>query len=202
MGSASLPGFTGQEMGVIYQMIEEHPLFKGWVKVNFITRHYTRDAYDPPLPENRVEIGKDRRPILVIWISMDDFLIHVLTHKLCCEAVSLAMEALLKLGILAFPLKDNSITLIQHLQTHPPKCSRLDLAIVICRLQRLVPATTGNVGATYLQYLYNVIHEDMGDKLLPSSIAYYCQIANMTEQSYEELEQWLEYLLSTSCELS
>ena len=63
------------------------------------------------------------------------------------------------------------------------------VAVAAGKLQSLVPATSGNVGSTYLRQLYYVIHDmDTNDMILPRDPDYYLREANMTDGAWFELE--------------
>ena len=93
--------------------------------------------------------------------------------------------------------RDNAQALIQFLERGRARgrLSRLTLAIIIGKLQSMVPATAGNVGATFLHNLYSVLHEaDPDSQLTPSDVSYYYRLAHMTPQAWDELSWWREYL--------
>lgn len=66
--------------------------------------------------------------------------------------------------------------------------------VVIGRLQSLVPATAGNVGASFLRHLYLVLHAEDGCGMLPSCAAYYHQDVSMMKRAWEELDWWRHFL--------
>eukprot|EP00957_Ditylum_brightwellii_P034514 2617041-Ditylum_brightwellii.AAC.2 len=203
MGGSSSPGKAGQEMAAIAEELEKHPLLKGRVKFNLVTSHYTGTNFDPSLPEGQFEVNPDGYPVPLVWIYVDDFLIHAATHHLYCEAVSVMMDTLLCMDLLAHQSKvkcqaqfqqccgfvyniesipqvqvptdkqDNSLALLAYLNTWPQPLFHLALAVVIGHLQSLVPVMPGNTGATCLRYLYDVLHEDDGSGLSSADLVYY-----------------------------
>lgn len=70
------------------------------------------------------------------------------------------------------------------------RLSRLALAVVVGTLQSLVPATSGNIGSTFLRSLYGVLQTDDGSDILPTDPTYYYRLAPMTEEAWEELGWW------------
>eukprot|EP00957_Ditylum_brightwellii_P067666 5136095-Ditylum_brightwellii.AAC.1 len=66
----------------------------------------------------------------------------------------------------------------------------------------MVSATPGNVGATYLQHLYDVLHVDDNSGILPTHLAYFYCSAAPTEEALSEVDCWKEYLSSTACAVS
>ena len=89
--------------------------------------------------------------------------------------------------------------LIQYLERGRARgrLSRLTLAVIAGKLQSMVPATAGNVGATFLHHLYRVLHEkEDGSSLSPSDPGlYFREGAHMTLAAWEELSWWRQYLL-------
>ena len=92
--------------------------------------------------------------------------------------------------------RDHAHALLQYLQRGRgrERLSRLTLAVIVGKLQSLVPATAGNVGATFLRGLYSVLHADDGSGLLPSTVGYYYRPALMTEAGWADASWWLQHL--------
>eukprot|EP00957_Ditylum_brightwellii_P011398 861975-Ditylum_brightwellii.AAC.1 len=66
----------------------------------------------------------------------------------------------------------------------------------------MVPATPANVGATYLQKSYDVLHEDDGFSMISTDMSYFYCPAFLSEAAYEEIAWWEEYLSFTPCAIS
>ena len=92
--------------------------------------------------------------------------------------------------------RDHAAAMLQYLQRirGRARLSRLTLAVIIGKLQSLVPATAGNIGATYLRSLYAVLQADDGSALLPSTVEYYYRAARMTEAAWADVEWWCDLL--------
>eukprot|EP00957_Ditylum_brightwellii_P094142 7167567-Ditylum_brightwellii.AAC.2 len=133
------------------------------------------------------------------------------------EAVSVVMETLLHVGLLVHPSKikwpaqgqrfcgfiyniietprveipadkqDNDLALLHYLETALTRLSCLSMSVVVGQLQSLVPATPGNVGATLLCSLYDMLHADDGSGMLPTHPAYYYQKATLTIAVMEDI---------------
>jgi len=94
--------------------------------------------------------------------------------------------------------QDNALALIHFLERGRARgcLSRLTLAIIMGKLQSMVPATAANVGATFLHQLYGVLHEpEEGSPLTPTDVVYYYCKAHMSPAAWEELSWWHEYFL-------
>eukprot|EP00957_Ditylum_brightwellii_P163130 12421614-Ditylum_brightwellii.AAC.1 len=60
--------------------------------------------------------------------------------------------------------QNSALALLTYLASCPSCLSRLALLVIVGYLLSMVPATPTNVGATYLQKSYNVLHEDDGSQ--------------------------------------
>eukprot|EP00957_Ditylum_brightwellii_P204435 15339243-Ditylum_brightwellii.AAC.1 len=105
MGSVSSPGIAGNKMVAVEAELCKHFLFQGRVQINLITAPYTGQKFDPTLPEGRLEFTEEGQQIPIVWIYCNDFLIQGASYKNCCDAVTVVMDTLLKLGLLAHPSK-------------------------------------------------------------------------------------------------
>lgn len=225
MGSASSPAIAGQGVAALLRDLLRHDMFEGRVILNDVTNHLRGEPYRARWPEGRVIVGADGQPVPIIFVWVDDFLVHASTRSACQAALDLLMDHLVRLGLLAHKKKvkapaqcqrfcgfdydtagrpkvcipddkrDHAVALVDFLEHgRGHRLSRLALAVIVGRLQSLVPATAGNVGATYLRSLYAVLHEDDGSGLLPSCVTYYYREARMTEEAWSELQWWREFL--------
>eukprot|EP00957_Ditylum_brightwellii_P099846 7607516-Ditylum_brightwellii.AAC.1 len=232
MGSVSLAGIAGGKMAAVETELRKHPLFQGKIQINLITAPYMGQRLDPALLEYRLELNDKGHQIPIIWIYCDNFLVHGATHKECCEAVMVVMDTLLRLGLLVrlskikWPVhrqqfcsfiyditstprievpidkQDNVISLLTYLESIPPHLSYLALSVVVGRLQSMVSTTLGNVRATYLRHLYDILHADDGSGILPIHLAYFYYSATLIEEALSEVDWWKEYLFSMACAVS
>ena len=238
MGSASTPGISGQATAVVKRLIMEHEHAQGTIVVNDVTNHLTGEPYHPRWPEGRIVVAPPDHPVPCLrnhplpslWIHVDDFFLHHATRDGCDWILSLAMDIIVNLGLLAHRKKvkrpaqlqrfcgfnydttgipqilvpqeknDRGIASIQYLERKKgSSISRLTVAVVTGFLQSLVPATTGNIGAALLRYLYDVIHEDDGSGLLPSTVHYYYRWANLTDEAWAAMSRWKRMLQEGAC---
>eukprot|EP00957_Ditylum_brightwellii_P210411 15364943-Ditylum_brightwellii.AAC.2 len=73
---------------------------------------------------------------------------------------------------------------------------------IVGRLQNLVPATPGNIGATFLCKLYDVLHADDGLGLISTDPSYYYHYTTLAQAAMEDITWWITYLQSGTCTIS
>jgi hypothetical protein len=110
MGSASSPSIACR-MGnsAIRQLKSESKTFSGSAIENTWRKALSGETYDQRLGHGRVYKGEDGLPAALIWVMVDDFMIHAPTKKKCFQAFSEFMDYSVRLGIIC-----------QRVKTKPP----------------------------------------------------------------------------------
>ena len=80
MGTRNSPGASGRFGAAFLRMvIDTSDLFKGTAVDNSLQQYFSHKVYHPTYGEGRVLIGSDGLPVVLIWIHVDDILIHAPT---------------------------------------------------------------------------------------------------------------------------
>jgi hypothetical protein len=106
MGSASSPGIACR-MGnsAIRQLKAESETFSGHPIENTWRKALSGGEYDQRLGHGRVYMGEDGLPAALIWVMVDDFMVHAPTKKKCFLAFSEFMDYSVRLGIICQKVK-------------------------------------------------------------------------------------------------
>ena len=191
MGTRNSPGASGRfGAAFIRTILRTSTLFQGQPVDNSIQQYFTKTSYLPTLGEGRVMIGLDGQPAVLIWLHVDDILIHSPNLNKLKSALDHIMETTVRLGLICHPSKTSppsqrvtycgfeydtthnptlhipqgkvsrAVSMIHFLRAGvKPNFSRLLISMVIGFLQSLVPATPGNIGASFLRPVYNDLHQ-------------------------------------------
>jgi len=110
MGSASSPSIACR-MGnsAIRQLKTESQTFSGKPVENTWRKALSGGSYDQRLGHGRTYIGEDGLPAALIWVMVDDFMVHAPTKRKCFQAFSEFMDYSVRLGIIC-----------QRIKTKPP----------------------------------------------------------------------------------
>ena len=221
MGTRNSPGASGRFGAAFVRfLIDKFPVFQGKPVDNSFMAYFTKKVYHPKYGEGRVLIGRDGKPAVLIWIHVDDILIHGPSYDKLVSAMKSLLDTTVQLGLICQPCKttpptqkvkfcgfiydtenvpqliipDNkvsrAIALIDHLH-HGMKhtFARLIVSMVVGFLQSLVPATPGNIGASFLQPIYDDLHQLQGNDMPGTKEYYYCAVQLSTRSQYC-LEWW------------
>jgi hypothetical protein len=110
MGSSNSPAISCRVTnGGIRTIQERESLFQGYVWLNTWATKMTDGTYDVRLGHGRVIMGDDGLPAALIWVMVDDFLIHAPTQRKCNQAFSLFMDNMVRMGFIC-----------QRVKTSPP----------------------------------------------------------------------------------
>jgi hypothetical protein len=111
MGAANSPAISCRITNSALRMIRNRePVFQGEIGTNTWKDAMEGKEYDVRKGHGRVLMGADGLPAALLWVMVDDYLIHAPTKKKCCEAFSVFMDQMLRMGFICQPIK-----------TSPPK---------------------------------------------------------------------------------
>lgn len=114
MGSASSPALTGKYgASLLRQIREQESVFQGTMQENGWRLHFEDGEFDPHKGVGLVCIGDDGLPAALMWIHVDDILIHAPTRSKCQQALDAFMEATLRVGLICQPCKSKPPAQIQ-----------------------------------------------------------------------------------------
>ena len=225
MGTRNSPGASGRFGAAFIRLVmDTSELFHGTPVDNSLHGYFSQRIDHPLFGEGRVLIGPDGLPVVLLWLHVDDLLIHASTLGKLEAALDHILHTALKLGLICHPSKtsppsqrvkycgfeyDTSVTPTIHIphnkvtraiamtkylisgftSTH----SRLIVSMVIGFLQSLVPATPGNIGASFLRPVYEDLHTLVTKKSLNTKRAYFCSM-DLSVKSQLCLQWWIDAL--------
>ena len=225
MGTRNSPGASGRfGAAFIRYLVDSFPIFKGNPVDNSPMAYFTKKVYHPEHGEGRVLVDSNGIPIVLIWMHVDDVLIHGPTLEKLIEALDLLLDTTVKFGLICQPSKtvaptqnikfcgfvyntqsipqllipDNKISraiaMIDYL-THgcDHSLARLIVSMVVGFLQSLVPATPGNIGASFLQPIYKDLHHLQANDTPGTKQFYYCSM-ELSLKSQLCLDWWKQAL--------
>jgi len=170
-------------------------------------------------------IGLDGLPACIIWIHVDDLLIHGPTKAKCMLGLHQLLDLTVHLGFICQRCKTvppcqlvkycgflydttdiptmlipedkitRAISQVAYIQRPDVQLSRIGLAITVGNLQSLVPATPNNIGASFLRHLYNDLHATEG-KVYPSHLDFYYEPVTLSVLGLLDLSWWSHALVS------
>ena len=193
--------------------MDSSELFQGTPLDNSLNGFFTQNINHPTLGEGRVLIGSDGLPAVLVWLHVDDLLIHASTLGKLHAALDHILTITLNLGLICHPSKtsppsqrvkycgfeyDTSSTPTIHIPRNKisravamteylisgtkTSHSRLIVSMVVGFLQSLVPATPGNIGASFLRPVYEDLHNLLTGVTPNTKQAYFCAM-DLSEQS-------------------
>jgi hypothetical protein len=225
MGTCNSPAASGRfGAAFIRLIIESSPLFQGSPIDNSLVGMILDKNFDPSLGQGRVLIGLDGLPALLIWLHIDDILLHGPTEKKVLAGFQYILDEMVRLGLICHYSKttpptqcvkfcgfyydtneiptlripDSKISrglgLVSFLQRGVHRSiARLTLSKVVGYLQSLVPATPSHLGASFLHYLYDDLH-NLKDPSLQGTLPYYFTPVTLSAESNLELQWWEQAL--------
>ena len=82
IGTRNSPGTSGRfDAAFLRQILESSPLFQGSPQANSFHSTFENSSIHPNHGTDRVLIGEDGLPAVLLWIHVDDILIHAPTQK-------------------------------------------------------------------------------------------------------------------------
>ena len=110
MGTCNSPGGSGRlGTAFIRHVLETSPIFQGIPIDNSKIGLILGIPFDPSWGEGRILIGDDGLPAALVWIHVDDILIHAPTKSKVEAAMRVIMDEMVRFGLIC-----------QHVKTKPP----------------------------------------------------------------------------------
>ena len=226
MGTRNSPGASGRfGAAFLRHVIDKFPIFQGTPIDNSTMAYFTKKVYHPEHGEGRVLVDCNGVPVVLLWIHVDDILIHGPTQEKLRKALTILLDATVELGLICQSNKtvpptqkikfcgfiyntehipqliipDNKISraiaMIDYL-THgcAHGFARLVVSMVVGFLQSLVPATPGNIGASFLQPIYEDLHKLQANDCPGTKQFYFCAM-KLSQRSQDSLWWWRQALI-------
>lgn len=108
MGSRNSPGGTGRSgFSFIRYIIENSPLFSRdrFENNSFVNLFEERKVYDPDKGEGRIFFSPDGTLAILIWLHVDDILVHGPTKEKVEEALTYVVSTAMYFGLVIQPVK-------------------------------------------------------------------------------------------------
>jgi len=101
MGTRNSPGGAGK-FGASYirSILDSSPVFQGRAYDNSLQTYFVRTVHHPQLGEGQLLIGSDGLPVVLIWLHVDDKLIHSPTHRKLIITLEVILLKALTLGLI------------------------------------------------------------------------------------------------------
>jgi hypothetical protein len=226
MGAGNSPGASGRFGAIFVRLIRETlPAFQGTPMQNDYAGAFAGAGYHPHLGIGRVIIGLDGLPACIIWIHVDDLLIHGPSYEKCLAGLIQVLELSVKLGFICQQVKtvppcqsvkycgfiyetagiptmkipedkiSRALSQTSYVLRPDTHLSRIGLAITIGNLQSLVPATPNNIGASFLRHAYNSLHATRACSCL-NYLEFYSEENTLSTLSQLDLKWWFQALHS------
>ena len=106
MGTRNSPGASGRFGAALLRIIMDiSDLFSGTPSDNSLQQYFSHKISHPTYGEGRVLIGSDGLPAVLIWIHVDDILVHAPTLPKLEAALDHIMSVIIRLGLVCQPSK-------------------------------------------------------------------------------------------------
>ena len=106
MGTRNSPGASGRfGAAFLRTVIDSSDLFHGTPIDNSLQQYFSQTIIHPTYGEGRVLIGSDGLPVVLIWMHVDDILIHAPTLLKLEAALDHIMSTIVRLGLICQPSK-------------------------------------------------------------------------------------------------
>jgi hypothetical protein len=224
MGSASSPAISCRiTNGGMRTIRDIEPIFKSNVQLNTWSTAMKDGSYDPRKGHGQVLMGSDGLPAALIWVMVDDYLIHAPTERKCREAFTVFINHMVWLGFICQCVKTSppaqqqklcgmifDTSKVPTLLIPAAKVSRACATIARIRelndrkdLTRLSAAVLGGllqslVDATPSQqgqtYLLSMYDNIHHTSELFGKVLYFTKF-ELTDTTLQDLEWWQEFLV-------
>ena len=196
MGSGNSPAVAGRAGASLVRLLRRfYPeVFGGRPLENTWHAAFNGRAYDPKLGHGFVLLSDaDGLPPVLIFVHVDDFMLHGPTYEKTCRALDIFMDVMLRAGFLFNPAKltlpcqrvkytgflydtvdqpkmlipddktDRALAMIDIVTGATGPVSRLVLTVLNGTLQSLVPCTPSRIGNTFLRRAYDLLYAGADD---------------------------------------
>ena len=229
MGSASSPGIANRAIATIMSEYRDLRSQEGDYVINNPLNPLLHLPYDAHLPEGLIHITSNRLPYAVIWIQVDDFLIHAPTHDTCVTELDRLLDFLFEKGILAHEKKvkppaqvqtfcgfefdttvepilkasqdkrTTAISIIDYL-IHKKGNSQISKLTLAVAVGKLQSLCPATPQRVGSAYLRSLYNVIHADATVnPTDVLYYYQPAIMTDMAWSDLLWWKELLKNNPC---
>lgn len=211
-------------------VLETLPSFKGDPQQNDYTSGFAGKGYHPALCIGQALMGLDELPTCIIWIHVNDLLIHAPTYDKCLAGLREVLDLCACLGFLCQCSKTTPpVSCVKYcgflydtsgiptIQIPSDKISRaigqlayilrlacqlscLALAITVGNLNSLVPASPNNIGASFLRHVYTDLHAKH-NQTYTTPLEFYYEEVVLSPLGRLDLTWWLT-ALTTGLETS
>ena len=225
MGSANSPAIACRlTYSVLRQIREREPIFQGMAKQNTWMKKMDTGDYDARKGHGRVLIRRDGEPAALMWVMVDDFLIHAPSKEACEEAFRVFLNHMVRVGFICQVAKTKPPAqaqkfcgLIFNTERHPyitipsEKLSRSKATIQFIKkldkqgkLSRLSLSILGGLLQSLVEatpgrqgqtYLKNLYDNLHHTTPLYGRALYYTRV-NLTSQTMQDLNWWEQSLIS------
>lgn len=107
MGGGNCPSLSGRYgLSFIRMLKAKFSVFQGQPQANcWWTGFRSTGTYDPKLGHGYVLLGPGGEPAVLVFVHIDDFLLHGRTYEIVCKALHFFMDTAVDLGLLCHPKK-------------------------------------------------------------------------------------------------
>lgn len=178
-------------LGMLRMLREENDLFNSsqgeancwWTAIRY-------DRYDPIMGHGFVFYQRNGRPVVRVWVHVDDFLIHGPDRESTSRGLELFLDLSVRTGMLCHPGKlcppsqvqiytgfifdtrsiptlriptakrERALALVEYVLESQTELSRLALSVVSGTLESMVEATPSRIGHTYLRHFHSLVHPE------------------------------------------
>ena len=114
-------------LSFVRQLLSHGSLFGGLIYNNSLSSQLSGKSYDASLGEGRVILGEDGLPGFLVWLHVDDLILHGPTHVKVDHALTLVMNEALRMGLV-----------YQKKKTVPPSKSSVTVDLITTSPQYLL----------------------------------------------------------------
>ena len=101
MGSSNSPAIACRlTNSVLRQIREREEIFKGKPEMNSWRTKLEANKYNPKQGHGRTLIRDNGEPVALIWVMVDDFLVHAPTKQACEEAFKIFLNHMVRVGFI------------------------------------------------------------------------------------------------------
>ena len=101
MGTRNSPGASGRFGAALVRMVmETSDLFKGFPVDNSLQIYFTNKVHHPQYGEGQVLIDTDGLPVVLIWLHVDDLLLHAPTKFKLEAAMEHTLNTIVHLSLI------------------------------------------------------------------------------------------------------
>ena len=207
MGSSNSPACACRHGMSFLRLLRRRLRRRGDTHTNTWRDGFLRGSLNGKVGYGFVEVDEHGNPAVLVWVHVDDFLLHAPTLHQINWALREFMAAALEVGLLCHPKKlvpptqvakytgflfdtraiptlripedkrQRALAMIDFVLGTPHRLSTLGLTVLTGTLEALADATPSRIGHTYLRSLHQLIHDPPSDIPLDPTCTYYRWVA-------------------------